>query len=92
MTDYEIDQSISRLRAEIATAELRIEEAEKNIRQLTALRTSCNGYREEVGESKWNRNRKREDLIGVLHQDNFVDAYDYTLKEILNGKIYNGAY
>lgn len=92
MTDYEINQNISRLRGEIAAAEQRIEEAEKNIRQLTALRTSCNGYREEVGDSKGKRKRLREDFMEILDQDNFVDEYDYALEEILDGTVYNGAY
>lgn len=92
MTDYEINQSISRLRGEIAAAEQRIAEAEKNVRQLTALRTSCNVYREEVGDSKGKRKRKREDFMEILDQDNFVDAYDYALEEILDGMVYNGAY
>lgn len=92
MTDYEINQSISRLRGEIAAAEQRIAEAEKNICQLTALRTSCNGYREEVGDSKGKRKRMREDFMEILDQDNFVDAYDYALEEILDGTVYNGAY
>ncbi len=92
MTDYDINQSISRLRGEIAAAEQRIVEAEKNIRQLTELRTSCNSYREEVGDSKGKRKKMLEVFIGILNQDNLVDTYGYALEEKLNGAVYNRAY
>lgn len=92
MTNDEIYQRISQLEGEIAAAEQRIMEAEKNIRQLTLLRTSCNGYQEEVGYSKDKRKRNREDFMGILDQDNLVDAYGYILKEILDGAVYNNAY
>lgn len=92
MTDNEIHQSISQLEGEIAAAEQRIAEAEKNIRQLTALQISCNGYQEEVGYSKDKRKRNREDFIGILDQNNLVDAYGYVLEDILDGTVYNNAY
>lgn len=92
MTDHDISQSIARLKAEIAAAERRIAEAEKNIRQLTALQTSCNGYREEVGGTKGKRKIKREDFIVIPDQYNLTDAYGYVLEDILGGTVYNSAY
>lgn len=91
MTDNDLNQRISQLRAEIAAAEGRIAEAEKNIRQLTALQKKCNDYHTKVGDSKSKRKTKREDFIGILNQDHLVDAYGYVLDDILNGEVYNSA-
>lgn len=92
MTDNDISQRISQLRAEIAAAEGRIAEAEKNIRQLTALQKSCNDYHTKVGDSKSKRKTKREDFNGITNQDNLVDAYGYVLEDILSGMVYDSAY
>ncbi len=91
MTDNEIHQRISQLEGEIAATEQRIAEAEKNIRQLTALQKKCNDYHTEVGDSKSKRKAKREDFIGILNQDHLVDAYGCVLDDILNGEVYNSA-
>lgn len=91
MTDNDLNQRISQLRAEIAAAEGRIAEAEKNIRQLTALQKKCNDYHTKVGDSKSKRKTKREDFKGISNQANLVDAYGYVLDDILNGEVYNSA-
>ena len=92
MTDNDINQRISQLQGEIAAAERRIAEAEKNIQQLTALKTSCHDYQTEVGHSKDKRKTKREDVKGIVYQTNLKDTYGYVLDDILNGVVYGGAY
>lgn len=92
MTDHDINQSIARLKEEIAAAERRIAEAEKNIRQLTVLQKDCGDYQTEVGYTKSKRKTKRESFMEILNQDYLVDAYGYVLEDILNGLLYGGAY
>ncbi len=92
MTDNDINQSIARLREEIAAAERRIAEAENDIRRLTALQKGCSNYQTEVGYSKSKRKTKREDFKGITNQANLVDAYGYALDDILNGAVYGSAH
>lgn len=92
MTDNDINQSIARLREEIAAAERRIAEAENDIRRLTALQKGCSNYQTEVGYSKSKRKTKREDFKGITNQANLVDAYGHALDDILNGAVYGSAH
>jgi predicted nucleic acid-binding Zn-ribbon protein len=62
MTKSEISQKISQLERDIADAEKRKAEAEKNIRQLNALNASCNDYQAEFESARTARKIKREDI------------------------------
>ena len=92
MTEYEIHQSISQLKGEIAGLEGQIAEAEKNIQQLQALQGSCNDYQVQVKGSKDKRVLDKKNFAQISGQTNLVDTYEGVLEDILNGVFYNSAY
>ena len=92
MTKSEISQKISQLERDIADAEKKKAEAEKNIRQLSALNASCNDYQTEFESARTARKIKREDINQISGQARFVGAYDGVLRDLLDGSEYIGAY
>ena len=92
MTKSEISSKISQLERNIADAEKGRAEAEKNIRQLTALNVSCNDYQMEFEFARTARKARLEDFNKILGQARLVGAYDVVLKELLNGSEYIRAY
>lgn len=92
MTKNEINQKISQLERNIADAEKRKAEAEKNICQLNALNASCNDYQAEFESARTARKIKREDINQISGQARFVGAYDGVLGDLLDGSEYMGAY
>lgn len=92
MTRSEISPKISQLERNIADAEKRKAEAEKNIRQLNALNASCNDYQAEFEAARTARRIKREDINQISGQARFVGAYDGVLGDLLDGSEYIGAY
>lgn len=92
MTKSEIYQKISQLERDIADAERRKAEAEKNIRQLNALNASCNDYQAEFESAQITRKFRMEDFNQIVGQVKLVGAYGGVLEDMLNGYDYIGAY
>lgn len=92
MTKSEINQKISQLKETIADAEERKLEAEKNIRQLSALNASCSDYQIEFESARTVRKFRLEDFDQITGQARLVGAYDGVLGDLLNGYDYIGAY
>lgn len=81
----EIEAEISQLEGEIA-------EAEKNIRELSALHASCNDYQAEFETVRATRKVRLERVNKIWGQVRLVDAYGQRLEELLSGPAYMRAY
>lgn len=92
MTKSEISHKISQLERDISGAENRRAEAERNIRQLTALSTCCNGYQAELESARTVRRMRLENFNEILGQARLVGAYGGALEELVNGSAYINAY
>lgn len=92
MTKNEIRQRMCQLENNIADAERRKAEAEKNIRQLNVLNSCCNDYQMEFELARTARRIKLEDINQISGQARFVGAYDGVLVGLLNGTEYISAY
>lgn len=92
MTKSEISQKISQLERDISGAKSRRAEAERNIRQLTALSTCCNGYQAELESARTVRRMRLENFNEILGQARLVEAYGGALGELVNGSAYINAY
>lgn len=92
MTKSEISQKIFQLERDIADAEKRKAEAEKNICQLNALNASCRDYQAEFESARAVRKIKKEGVNQIVGQARFVGAYDGVLGDFLDGTEYISAY
>lgn len=92
MTKSEISHKISQLEWDISGAESRRAEAERNIRQLTALSTCCNGYQAELEYARTVRKMRLENFNEILGQARLTGAYGGALEELVNGSAYINAY
>lgn len=92
MTKSEINSKIHQLEKEISEAENRRAEAERNIRQLTALAASCNDYQAEFEAARTVRKIRLGDVNEILGQAKFVSAYGGEMGELVNGSEYMNAY
>lgn len=90
--DNETSQRISQLRGKIAGAEKRKADAEKNIRQLTALYTRCDEYQNEFESARTIRKTRLNDFRKISGQSNLTEAYGDALGELLGGSGYISAY
>lgn len=75
MTENEMNQRISRLRESIAGAEKRRADAEKNVRQLTALHARCDEYQAEFEYARTIRKTRLDDFRNISGQLRLTDAY-----------------
>lgn len=81
----EIEEAISRLEGDIATAE-------ENIRQLTALNANCSNYQAEFESGRAMRENRLEEFEQIPGQEKLVGVYGGMMEELLNGLPYTGTY